>query len=210
MGKKTQKKAAKALEEVDAAVVEGVEPYAETQLVRAISLLSEVGDQPPMRTLCAATIAAGLAGGNARLTRAGIRMLAAHTVATLAKDALKVRIDRSRPRKDRNHGLKPGRSTGKEDTSFPSGHSAGAIAVARAYAREYPEHRHFALAAAGAVALAQIPRCAHYPTDVGVGLAVGLVSEALVELPLDPLFQSLPTADWLPEAFRLSDEDEEE
>lgn len=210
MGKKKQKKAAKALETVDAAVVESVEPYSETALVRAISLLSEVGDQPPMRTLCAATIAAGLAGGNARLTRAGIRMLVAHTFATIAKDALKVRIDRSRPRKDRNHGLKPGRSTDKEDTSFPSGHSAGALAVARAYAREYPEHRNAALAAAGAVALAQIPRCAHYPTDVGVGLAVGLISEALVELPLDPLLQSLPTADWLSEAFQLSGEDEEE
>lgn len=189
-----RKKAVKALKKADAAVAEGVEPYAETPLVKAISLLSEVGDQPPMRTLCAAAVAAGASRGNARLTRAGLRMLAAHTLATLAKDFVKTRVDRSRPRKDRKHGMKPGRKTDKEHTSFPSGHAAGAIAVARAYAREFPEHKTLALGAAGAVALAQIPRCAHYPTDVGSGLAIGFLSEALV----DRLFALLP------DSFQLS------
>ena len=76
--------------------------------------------------------------------------------------------------------MKPGRKRSKEETSFPSGHSAGAIAVARAFAREYPEYRAPALGAAGLIALAQIPRCAHYPSDVGAGLAVGVAAEAAV------------------------------
>jgi membrane-associated phospholipid phosphatase len=36
------------------------------------------------------------------------------------------------------------------------------------------------LGAAALIALSQIPRCAHYPTDVAAGLVLGLASEALV------------------------------
>lgn len=188
MSKKKIRKAAEAVIEADGAAVEAVEPYSKTQAVRAISLLSEVGDQPPMRAVCLSTIALGLAGGSPRLTKAGIRMIAAHTLATAAKDFIKHRIDRTRPRTDKDHKPKPGRHEDKEHTSFPSGHSAGAIAVAGAYAREFPEHRAAALAGAGAIALAQIPRCAHYPTDVGAGLALGWLSEVVVDRLMEPLF----------------------
>lgn len=211
--KKHAKAAAKALEKADAAVAEAVEPYAGTPAVGAVSLLSDAGDQPPMRTLCAAVLAAGLAGPDPRLARAGLRMIAAHTLATLAKDFVKARVDRSRPRKDGDHGLKPGRKTGKEDTSFPSGHAAGAVAAARAYAREFPGHKAAAYGAAGAVALAQIPRSAHYPTDVGSGLAIGLASEALVDWLFDPALALLegwlpaPIAERLEDAFQLSGEE---
>jgi membrane-associated phospholipid phosphatase len=152
--------------------------------MEALGLFASLGDQPPLRTLCAATIAAGLAGGDRRLARAGLRMLVAHTLATLAKDFVKHRVDRTRPRSKgrpgKDHVPRPGRHTAKEETSFPSGHSAGAAAVARAFARDYPEHAAPAYAAAGALALAQIPRCAHYPTDVGAGIAIGLAAEALI------------------------------
>jgi undecaprenyl-diphosphatase len=117
-------------------------------------------------------------------------MIAAHTLAMEAKDFVKLRVDRSRPRSraDKDaHKPKAGTDDSKEMTSFPSGHSAGAIAVAQAYAREFPEHKIAALAGAGAIALAQIPRCAHYPTDVGAGLAIGALSELLVDRLFDAL-----------------------
>ena len=79
------------------------------------------------------------------------------------------------------HKMRPGDNEAKEETSFPSGHSAGAASAARAFVREFPEHKAAAYAVAGGVALAQIPRCAHYPTDVGAGIAIGLASEALVD-----------------------------
>lgn len=186
------RKTAKALGEADKAVADAVAPYVETPPVRAISWLSEVGDQPPLRTLCAAVVAAGLAGPDPRLMRGGVRMIAAHTLATAAKSAIKHRVDRTRPHKDKDAALKPGRHRGKDYASFPSGHSAGAIAVARAYAREYPEHKAAALAGAGTVALAQIPRSAHYPTDVGSGLVIGWLTEALVDAVLTPLLDKLP------------------
>ncbi|HEV2079208.1 MAG TPA: phosphatase PAP2 family protein [Allosphingosinicella sp.] len=185
---------ADALLDADEAVAEAVEPYSDASPVEAVGWLSEIGDQPQMRILCGAVIAAGLVGGSKRLTRAGLRMIAAHTLATEAKDVIKKRVDRKRPRsRDGKDGHKPraGKSTSKEVTSFPSGHSAGAAAVASAYAREFPEHRAAAVAGAGAIALAQIPRCAHYPTDVGVGLALGLVADALLDPVLDPLFEAL-------------------
>jgi membrane-associated phospholipid phosphatase len=197
-GNKRVKKVTETLLEGDAATAEKVKPYQRSAPVRALAWLSELGDQPQMITLSAATIAAGLAGRNARLTRAGIRMIAAHYLATAAKNFVKVRIDRTRPRSadpgNDGHHMKPGDKRAKEETSFPSGHSAGAMAVARAFSREYPEYRGPALTAAGLIALAQIPRCAHYPTDVGAGLAIGLASEVAVNLAADALQEKAPFA----------------
>ena len=189
-GKKVSK-----LEKADLAVADAARPWAGTGPMKIVSFLSEVGDQPQMRLLCGAVIAAGLVRGDKRLAGTGLRMLAAHSLATFAKNLIKHRIDRTRPRSKhkpgKDHHLSPGDSHAKEETSFPSGHSAGAAAVARAFVRDYPEHQAPAYAAAGAVALAQIPRCAHYPTDVGAGLAIGAAAEALVDAALG-LLNPLP------------------
>jgi undecaprenyl-diphosphatase len=188
---KQAKDAADRVAEADLAVAEAFAPYEDTPAVRAVSVIAKLGDQPPLRALCGAAIAAGLLRGDDRLAKAGLRALAAHTLATMAKNAIKRRIDRTRPyvaveesgdgnaNADGGHKPSPGRDESKEETSFPSGHSAGAAAVAAAFARDYPEHRGIAAAAGAAVALAQIPRCAHYPTDVGGGVALGLAAEAI-------------------------------
>jgi membrane-associated phospholipid phosphatase len=161
-------------------------PYEESLPVRLLEHVADLGDQPPMRILCGSVIAVGLVAGDRRLAGAGLRMLAAHTLATLVKDAVKKRVDRTRPRSLSKRGKdakpRPGDRTAKEETSFPSGHSAGAAAVARAFARSYPEHDAPAYAAAALLALAQIPRCAHYPSDVGTGLAIGVAAEKAVDL----------------------------
>ncbi len=177
------KKAEGAVMGADAAALAAVEPWRDSKAVEALSWYSELGDQPQMLTLSSGLLALGLARGDGRMARAGARMIAAHLLATAAKNFIKHRIDRTRPRSATGrdgHRMKPGRKRSKEETSFPSGHSAGAIAVARAFAREYPEYRAPALGAAGLIALAQIPRCAHYPSDVGAGLAVGVAAEAAV------------------------------
>jgi membrane-associated phospholipid phosphatase len=177
-------RAAKRASAAEAAAVGTLEPLKDSAL---LDRLADLGDQPQLRALCAAAIAAGLAAGRGsrfgpRLARAGLRMLIAHEAATFAKNFVKRRIDRTRPRsgadarKDRLPS--PGRSRHKEETSFPSGHSAGSAAVARAFAREFPEHAGPAAGAAAALALVQIPRCAHYPSDVAAGLSIGLGAEA--------------------------------
>lgn len=184
MAAKTGTKAAQALMKADAAALRASRAHRQSAAVNALAWYSELGDQPPLRAISGGLILVGLLRGDGRMARAGARMLAAHSLATGAKNFVKRRVDRTRPRsasgKD-GHKMKAGRSKAKEETSFPSGHSAGAITVAQAFAREYPEYRVPALGAAGLVALAQIPRCAHYPTDVGAGLAIGLAAEAAVD-----------------------------
>lgn len=178
--------AARAVIRADREAAAALLPYEESLPVRLLEHVADLGDQPPMRVLCGSVIAVGLIAGNRRLAGAGLRMLAAHTLATVVKDAVKRRVDRTRPRSIRKPGkdAKPrlGDDESKEETSFPSGHSAGAASVARAFARSYPEHALPAYGAAAILALAQIPRCAHYPTDVGAGIAIGLAAEKAVDL----------------------------
>ena len=176
--------AAEAVQAADAAVADAVEPIRTAAPVRLLSTLSEIGDQPQIRALSAALFAAGFLRGDRRLMRAGVRMLASHELATAVKNFVKHRVDRTRPRSRGEaadaHKIQPGDDHSKEETSFPSGHSAGAASAARAFAREFPNHSGAAYSIGAGVALAQIPRSAHYPTDVGAGLVIGIASELAV------------------------------
>ena len=175
----------KSLLEVDVRVHEMVDPHAESRPIRALDAFSKLGDQPELRLVSSALIVAGTLADSDRLVRAGARMILAHEAATFAKSAIKHRIDRTRPRSaDSQSQKKPrkGAHRAKEKTSFPSGHSSGAVAAASAFSREYPEYRGAALAAAALISAAQVPRRAHYVTDVIAGLAVGLLAEAVVDL----------------------------
>ena len=183
--KKRVEKTVDAASAADLEVTETLEEYRDTPLFQAWALVAKLGDQPELRLISAGFIAAGLASRNDRLAAAGMRMLVAHELATLAKDFIKTRIDRTRPRSAgsaREAKARPGGRTGKEHTSFPSGHSAGSVAVAQAFAREFPGHRLPALAAAATVALGQIPKTAHYPSDVAAGAILGTAAEALVSV----------------------------
>jgi membrane-associated phospholipid phosphatase len=202
------KAAAKQLTKAEAKATGAMQPLADNPL---LSRLADLGDQPQLRTLSAAMIAAGLAAGRAsgygpRLARTGLRMLIAHELATAAKNFVKYRVDRTRPRSARAPGKDPvptpGGSRDKEETSFPSGHAAGSSAVARAFAREYGEHKGVAAGVGGILALVQLPRCAHYPTDVAAGLAIGLLAEgalaALWPVPSSSASASLTTSEETP------------
>ena len=174
---------AEAVSTADMRAADTIGSYRDKLPVRAWSLVAKLGDQPELRLISGGVILSGLLLGRGRLFRAGIRMLLAHEVATSAKDMIKKRIDRTRPHSasDRRQAKpSPGRKTAKKHTSFPSGHSAGAVAMAQAFAREFPQHRAPALAAAGVVAIGQIPKRAHYPTDVAAGVVLGVAAEALV------------------------------
>jgi membrane-associated phospholipid phosphatase len=65
--------------------------------------------------------------------------------------------------------------------SFPSGHTAGSVAAARALARADPGASGPVYAGAAAIALVQLPRGKHYPSDVVAGAVVGVVAEAIVD-----------------------------
>ena len=176
---------AKPLLKLDKRAKTAFAPYRDTLPVRALDTAGEVGDQLQLRLLCAGVFVAGLVRADGRMMRAAARMLLAHEVATLAKGVMKRQVDRRRPRSTAaRKASKPhkGHSLAKEKQSFPSGHSAGAVAVASAFAAEYPEHAAPALGAAGAVALAQVPTAAHYPSDVIAGSAIGAAASGALSL----------------------------
>jgi membrane-associated phospholipid phosphatase len=177
--------AGNALLDMDHSVHEAVKPDRYSSVVKVLGKLSDIGDQPQARTLCGSLIVIGLVRSDTRMMAAGMRMLLAHELATAAKSVIKHRVDRKRPRSaDGKHEERPtaGDSRDKEESSFPSGHSAGAMALACAYGAVYPQHRAGALLAGSSVALAQIPRCAHYPTDVGAGIAIGVAADGIFSL----------------------------
>jgi len=181
---KKKDEAADALLEADRKTHEAVLPFQKTAPVKAIAWASEIGDQPQLLTLCGGVLAYGLVRGRPDLTRAGARMIASHLLATALKNLVKHRVDRTRPFAVSNkEDLTPkaGRTDTKEETSFPSGHTAGAVAVAEALAREVPGAKWGARAGAAFVGVAQIPRCAHYPTDVGAGVVIGWLAEQVVD-----------------------------
>ena len=168
----------------EAKVAKAVAPSGK-ESTKLVEVIGKLGDQPELRTLSGVVVAAGLLTANRRLVRAGVRMLLAHEIATLGKDLIKERIDRTRPHSAKTHSdrtVKRGRHTAKTETSFPSGHSAGATAVARALGREYPQLHAPALAAAAVVAGMQVPRLNHFPSDVAAGILLGAASEAVANL----------------------------
>ena len=187
---KTPKAAAHAsrFEHIDAALAEAAARQRRHPLVRVGGAVAELADQPPLIAACIATVAAGVVLRRPRLLRAGLRMLASEVVATGAKAVVKRFVARTRPRKmlkDGRYALHHDKRGEKNEgpwNSFPSGHTAGAVAVGRALVREYPAAAPAVATAATLVALVQPFTGAHFPSDVAAGAAVGLGSEAAVDL----------------------------
>jgi membrane-associated phospholipid phosphatase len=155
--------------------------------VRIAAAVTELADQPPLFAISAATIGYGLLTHNRTVTRAGVRMLASEAIATGIKTAIKRSIDRTRPHAEqagKPYRLEKGGSPEHDLSSFPSGHTAGAVAVARAITREAADLTPAAAAGAAVVGAMQLPNAKHYASDVIAGALIGLASEWLADAAL--------------------------
>jgi membrane-associated phospholipid phosphatase len=176
---------ANAVERADLAIAEVFTPVRKRPAIKALGQASEVGDQPPLYVIATAVLGVGLALGDRRSSKAGLRMLASHFLAIRMKNAAKHLVDRTRPNLIPDQGRYQMRKGERFDTdynSFPSGHTASSLAVARALGREYPSQHGAALALAGAIAGAQVVRSKHYASDLAAGALIGLVAEKLADL----------------------------
>lgn len=189
---KKAKKAAKTLAQAgaraEAAVSHRLARHRDEPVARVAGALAELGDQPQMILTALGTIGAGLATRRADLTRGGARMLAAHLTATAMKSAIKHRIDRSRPEHEmagHAHTAQAGSSDEHELNSFPSGHTAGAVAAARAVSRDVEGAAVPATLVAGAIAATQPATGSHHLSDVIAGAMIGWLAEALVSAVFD-------------------------
>lgn len=146
--------------------------------------LSEIADQPPAFTLATAAMIGGIVTGRPRLARTGARVLASLAVATWIKATIKSKVVRTRPYKLLDEGHYETGLDGPDEgpyNSFPSGHTANAVAAARAIGRATPGARAPLYLGAAALGAVQVPRGSHFAADVVAGAVVGLVSEALVD-----------------------------
>ena len=175
--------------QADIGMAEWAAQYRGHPIVRAAGPLSKLSDQPPLLAATAAVLAWGLLASNYRLARQGGHMFASVLLATALKNGLKKIVSRSRPNLLFDKGVYGVVPLGPDEGpwhSFPSGHTAGAVALARAVAREWPTASAAAYTGAAAVALLQIPRCAHYPADVLAGAFVGAVAQSIAERVFPP------------------------
>jgi membrane-associated phospholipid phosphatase len=184
------KKAAKAVAKADREVTLNAARHRDEPVVKAAGFLAEIADQPQLVATSLGTVAIGLIARRPEVIRGGLRMLAAHAAATFVKSAIKHSIDRTRPAKAIEDGgarFEPGDSHDHDQNSFPSGHTAGAVAVARAVSRDINGAGAPAALITVAVAAVQPANGKHYLSDLVVGAAVGWIAEALVSAVFDRL-----------------------
>lgn len=172
-----------AFERADLKVTRAIARHRRKPAVEAAGEASEIGDQPPLRAISAAVLLFGLLRRDAALARLGADMLASHTLATAVKDVIKQSVVRTRPdhAMDNGYRMEKGGNRAHALSSFPSGHTAGAVAVAEAVAHGFPAVALPARCAAGAVALIQIPRCKHFVSDIAAGAAIGWAAAICVQ-----------------------------
>ena len=182
------KRALRSVERTDLKVARKAAMPEETQVGKWTRRFAELGDQPPLVAISLGVIAAGMVGRHARLRRTGFRMLTAHSLSTIAKLAVKDRVDRTRPGalNEKAYRLRKGTSRDGRLRSMPSGHSAGIVAVAGAIAADYPRASVPGAVASAAVAGAQLPSRNHYLSDIIVGAGIGLVVNGLARWLVPP------------------------
>lgn len=152
-------------------------------VVRALGGASEIADQIPLTLLCGTVMLGGVLAGRGRVAQAGARMMAAHILANVAKRAVKDRFRRTRPNTmidEQTYRCESGEGRDGAETSFPSGHTAGAVAVAAILAHDLPRLAAPGWGAAALVSGIQVPRGAHYPGDVAAGAVLGWVAARVV------------------------------
>ncbi len=181
-------RAEKTVEAADRGVTLKAAEQRDRPAVKAVGFLAEIGDQPQLVATSIGTAVIGLIARRPDMIRGGVRMLAAHAAATFVKSAIKSSVDRTRPEKAIEDGkakFEAGDSDDHDQTSFPSGHTAGAVAVARAVSRDIDGAGAPAAIITGMVAAAQPINGKHYLSDLVVGAAVGWIAEALVSAVFD-------------------------
>ena len=154
-------------------------------VAKAAGKAGKIGDQGPLYALSAGLLAVGVSSRDRRLTDTGLSMLAAIATADVAKRLVKRLVHRTRPHVVLDEGhyeADAGGSDDKHEQSFPSGHMAGAAAVARALSRNHPEIGAAAGAAAIGIGISRIAKGAHWPLDVAAGAVIGLAAEAFSAL----------------------------
>lgn len=172
------------VEEVDAAVADALIPHTEKAAIRALGAVSDLSDQEPLYAAAAGVLTTAVIMRDGPTWRTGTRILASHLLATALRGVVKKMVDRTRPEAAARRGdyvLREGKRYESDFNSFPSGHTAGAVAFALSVSRDNRGARWPAGSLAILAGAAQILRSRHYVTDVVAGAAIGIAADALID-----------------------------
>lgn len=150
-----------------------------------------VGKGEVLFTISGLLLIGGWIGKQQRWRLAGIESAVAHALSGLLGLAIKYAIGRPRPKF--MHGeewvMAPSLESGMH--SFPSGHSSASFAVATVLAKYFPRIAWMVYGAAAMITVSRVIRGAHFPSDVAVGMALGMLMGALVSNPMGNRWQSV-------------------
>lgn len=166
--------AAGALIAADKNIVKGL-PTSGTD-VSVSNWASRVGSAYSVIPMSAAFYLLGTHNNDTRLRETGLIGFETLIDTNLAVQAFKLTADRARPYEGNGSGRFEDSALSRWDTSFPSGHSIDAWAMASVVAHEY-RHKKIvpilAYALAATVSVARVGARQHFPSDVLVGGGMG-------------------------------------
>jgi membrane-associated phospholipid phosphatase len=142
-------------------------------LDRALVAITRAANYSRLWLVVAGVLA--LFGGRPGRMAAGRGLIAIAIAATLANGPAKLLTRRRRP----SSRLHPALIPMPRSTSFPSGHSAVAVAFATGASAELPILKPVLAPLAGIVAYSRVHTGVHYPSDVAAGVGIGIVSGLL-------------------------------
>ncbi|WP_412471892.1 phosphatase PAP2 family protein [Halobacteriovorax sp. RT-1-4] len=141
------------------------------------------GEAAGLVPLVGASMAIGLVFKNDQFKRAAVRSVGAVLIGQLATQLLKSLSSRARPREGKGPYHFDGVNFGRNNTSFSSGHSAGAWSVMTVFATEFKDTKIVPIAAYSLAALtsfARVYKNAHWFSDVTLGALIGWISGKLM------------------------------
>nr|WP_308299341.1 phosphatase PAP2 family protein [Streptomyces sp. CL12-4] len=137
---------------------------------RTLSVVEEAAEGTAL--WCGAAVAMAWLGGARGRTAAAAGLTAVAVVQLVSNGLCKQVTDRSRPPKEWiPHDEVEDRP---DSSSFPSGHTAAAVAFTAAVAPSWPRAGALCAVPATLVAVERVQSGAHYPSDVAAGAAIGL------------------------------------
>ncbi|MGW2492110.1 phosphatase PAP2 family protein [Streptomyces sp. NPDC001606] len=165
-----------AVHERDRRLTKRMASWREPALHRTLSAVEETAESTKL--WCGAAAVMVWAGGW-KGRKAAVAGLAALTLAELVSNGVCKQVsDRPRPPKEWiPHDEVEDRP---DSSSFPSGHTAAAVAFTAAIAPSWPLAATVCAVPAALVTVERVQSGAHYPSDVAAGAAIGLVSAWLV------------------------------
>ncbi|MFB0619273.1 phosphatase PAP2 family protein [Streptomyces sp. AGS-58] len=165
-----------AVRDMDRRLTKRVAAWQEPHIHRTLSAVEEAAESSKL--WCGAALVMACTGGR-RGRKAAVSGLAALALAQLVSNGVCKQVaDRPRPPKEWiPHDEVEDRP---DSSSFPSGHTAAAVAFTAALIPSWPTAGAACAVPAALVAVERVQSGAHYPSDVAAGAAIGLGSAWLV------------------------------